>query len=195
MHYDKIHDNDWVAPVALFTGALWYFISLVYDDIATREREQRLRDREMASLRWDTDGNATGTSRPASPSNQHLYPGLRERTPLKLKRINSDTNKCWVIRPDNEKDKGKGKEPPLPSQTEKDKEQETEEGLVEEIFIDKECPICFDCFEADEVVRALSCKHTFHRRCIGKWFVKSSRCPICREPQTRFGQLVHALFE
>lgn len=183
IHYDKIHTNDWVAPVALFTGALWYFISLVYDDIATRESEQRQREREMNTLHWDADGNVTESSRPASPSSLHLYPGLRERTPLKLKKLDSGDNKCCVIRPASSQDTGM---PALPGK---------EDGLVTEILIDKECPICFDCFEADEVVRALSCKHTFHRRCIGRWLARSSRCPICREPQTRFGQLVHALFE
>ena len=196
IHYDKIHGNDWVAPVALFTGALWYCISLVYDDIAARERIQAARDREQAAMRWDPDGrDLSANNPPSSPNSRYLYPNLRERVPLKLKRNGKDTNKCYVIRPGKDVDTDREKNTSCGRGLEDRNGKGEGEGLLTDVYLESSCPICFDSFEADEIIRALSCKHTFHRHCIGEWLGKSSRCPICREPQTRFGQLVHALFE
>ena len=32
----------------------------------------------------------------------------------------------------------------------------------------------------NNVKKTLRCKHSFHKKCIDKWFEKSYTCPICR---------------
>lgn len=44
-----------------------------------------------------------------------------------------------------------------------------------------ECCVCLCGFQADEEVSELSCKHFFHKCCLGKWFDnKHTTCPLCR---------------
>lgn len=43
------------------------------------------------------------------------------------------------------------------------------------------CPICFEKFYQNEILRELPCKHRFHADCIDPWFLnESSECPLCR---------------
>jgi len=42
------------------------------------------------------------------------------------------------------------------------------------------CVICFDPFKRNQHVRNLPCEHTFHRKCIDRWFSEKTTCPICR---------------
>jgi hypothetical protein len=43
------------------------------------------------------------------------------------------------------------------------------------------CSICIDEFKENEYYRTLGCNHTFHKRCIDRWFRKDhSDCPLCR---------------
>jgi hypothetical protein len=46
-----------------------------------------------------------------------------------------------------------------------------------------ECPICYEAVTEDTGSVNLSCKHTFHLRCITDWFAKQSQgsCPCCRK--------------
>lgn len=182
LHYDKIQSNDWVAPVALFTGAFWYFVSLVYDDIASRERARAGRGR----IGGDGGGPGSRSMSPLSISDGHLRPRLRERTPMKLRKSDDDDDRCCVIRPVS---------PSSPSSPSSSCGSPSKGTEVMSVRMESGCPICFESFEPDEVIRALNCSHTFHPECIDKWFTKSNRCPICWSPQTRYGQLVHALFE
>lgn len=52
-------------------------------------------------------------------------------------------------------------------------------------IIDDDCIICMEKFESNQYKRVLDkCSHTFHKKCIDKWFKKNSgnmTCPICRE--------------
>ena len=43
-----------------------------------------------------------------------------------------------------------------------------------------ECSICYEIFMYNNV--KIGCGHTFHYKCIGKWFIesKNNMCPICR---------------
>lgn len=41
-----------------------------------------------------------------------------------------------------------------------------------------ECSICFR--EMYHATTRLKCNHTFHKKCVNKWFKKSHTCPICR---------------
>lgn len=43
------------------------------------------------------------------------------------------------------------------------------------------CSICMDMFSEEDSIRHLyKCKHTYHKKCIDKWFNKKCICPICR---------------
>ncbi|CAN8065842.1 unnamed protein product [Agarophyton chilense] len=45
------------------------------------------------------------------------------------------------------------------------------------------CTICLDTVNADEKIRYLKqCSHSFHARCIEKWFCYANRCPLCCTP-------------
>ena len=45
-----------------------------------------------------------------------------------------------------------------------------------------ECSICLSCFSAGDICRTMPepCQHTFHKTCIDEWFLRSSRCPLCK---------------
>lgn len=48
---------------------------------------------------------------------------------------------------------------------------------------DDEFPECSICLKAIRRTKdTLDCSHSFHRRCIDKWFERSNACPICRAP-------------
>ena len=43
------------------------------------------------------------------------------------------------------------------------------------------CPICLENFKENEYYRTLECTHSFHKKCIDRWFRKDhSDCPMCR---------------
>ncbi|KAI7822280.1 hypothetical protein BX661DRAFT_187620 [Kickxella alabastrina] len=48
-------------------------------------------------------------------------------------------------------------------------------------YASPECSICLVSYEAEDLVRALSCNHTYHADCIDVWLTeRSARCPICK---------------
>jgi hypothetical protein len=44
-----------------------------------------------------------------------------------------------------------------------------------------ECSICLIQFDQSDDVVELSCKHTFHRSCVLRWFREKTDCPVCRQ--------------
>lgn len=44
----------------------------------------------------------------------------------------------------------------------------------------KECVICRNEFENEQIVRILPCTHFFHKECIDKWLQKKMNCPSCK---------------
>lgn len=50
----------------------------------------------------------------------------------------------------------------------------------------KECPVCFEEINKNNLVYELDCNHTFHKKCLSKWLVnkiptKKLTCPMCRK--------------
>lgn len=57
------------------------------------------------------------------------------------------------------------------------------------ILSGEQCSICFNHFSIGEYKRTLDkCNHTFHKKCIDKWFNKNKNnmnCPVCRTNYNR----------
>jgi hypothetical protein len=56
--------------------------------------------------------------------------------------------------------------------------------LTKEIKHDDDCPICLENFNNlgdDNKVTEIECNHIFCFKCIDKWFIKKSQCPICKK--------------
>ena len=55
---------------------------------------------------------------------------------------------------------------------------------IEKIYIDelydKECTICLENFNENEILYELKCKHYYHKTCIDDWLSKKRTCPLCR---------------
>ena len=44
------------------------------------------------------------------------------------------------------------------------------------------CPICLEQYVKGTYKRTLICGHTFHKKCVDKWFKTSpNTCPVCRK--------------
>mmetsp|Transcript_98787 Transcript_98787/g.156239 ORF Transcript_98787/g.156239 Transcript_98787/m.156239 type:complete len:422 (+) Transcript_98787:42-1307(+) len=43
-----------------------------------------------------------------------------------------------------------------------------------------QCMVCLEEFEISDKVRILPCFHRYHCSCIDTWFLRDSRCPICK---------------
>ena len=50
-----------------------------------------------------------------------------------------------------------------------------------DVLLNNQCPICIENFCCGEYQRTLNCSHSFHKKCIDKWFKKDKNdCPMCR---------------
>ena len=48
-------------------------------------------------------------------------------------------------------------------------------------IMENQCSICIEDFCCGEYQRTLNCNHSFHKKCIDKWFKKDKNdCPMCR---------------
>ena len=56
-----------------------------------------------------------------------------------------------------------------------------------------QCYICLEEFHGGEEIRELPCRHAFHRKCVDKWLLRSSRrCPTCRAEVPRVARAERA---
>ncbi|RZC68557.1 hypothetical protein C5167_031796 [Papaver somniferum] len=44
----------------------------------------------------------------------------------------------------------------------------------------RECAICLIEFRGGDKLTLLPCKHVYHPRCVGTWFISKTTCPLCR---------------
>ena len=51
---------------------------------------------------------------------------------------------------------------------------------IEENGEEIECSICLDNISSNNL-HTTSCKHTFHKKCIGQWLKHHNNCPNCRQ--------------
>jgi len=64
------------------------------------------------------------------------------------------------------------------------KTSDVEITLTKNIKCDDDCPICLENLNNlsdDNRVIEIECNHIFCFKCIDKWFVKKSQCPICKK--------------
>lgn len=45
----------------------------------------------------------------------------------------------------------------------------------------EECALCLEAYSPGEEVLKLPCGHLFHEACVGPWFSRSMRCPMCQQ--------------
>lgn len=56
-----------------------------------------------------------------------------------------------------------------------------EEKYIENKHKDKNCSICLEEYEKEDIIKQLECKHMFHKNCIEPWLKEySHKCPLCR---------------
>lgn len=46
---------------------------------------------------------------------------------------------------------------------------------------EKDCPVCYEAFKAEEIVTKLPCNHHFHKGCVVTWLQQRNSCPVCRQ--------------
>jgi hypothetical protein len=67
-------------------------------------------------------------------------------------------------------------------ETIKDKLKKIKYHRVKEMIPEITCSICIDTFQIGEYQRTLCCTHSFHKKCIDRWFKKNKTdCPMCRK--------------
>lgn len=44
-----------------------------------------------------------------------------------------------------------------------------------------ECSICLEKYTSGTYKRTLDCNHSYHKKCIDKWFKNSTFCPLCKK--------------
>ena len=58
---------------------------------------------------------------------------------------------------------------------------EMKDYRMNDVLLNNQCPICIENFCCGEYQRTLNCSHSFHKKCIDKWFKKDKNdCPMCR---------------
>jgi hypothetical protein len=61
------------------------------------------------------------------------------------------------------------------------------EGKVASNCVER-CLVCLDDYEAEDDLRLLSCRHTFHKSCVDKWLETGrNNCPACRSKGVSIG--------
>jgi Ring finger domain len=74
----------------------------------------------------------------------------------------------------------------IPPTLAQDDDQDLEDaycGYIEPETTEKECSICMEQFEKDDIVSwspTTTCLHVFHHECIKEWLLYHDNCPYCR---------------
>lgn len=72
-----------------------------------------------------------------------------------------------------------------PTRVSDEKIDQLQRTTVDEEFLKpggKECSICLEAMELNDVATNLPCKHWFHDKCVVPWLKVGNTCPVCRTP-------------
>ena len=210
LHYDTVRSSEWIPSAVLFTGALWYCISLAVAAGEKRTDARRRALRGLASnLNEDNNGNRNGVDANVASA----FRLMREQNQRATRRRDAaaERDKITPSKLTKVKLRNKGTKA---GNGDVDEDGDSEDialtlvdggpggcGDVIRVIQEPACPICLVDFVNDEVLRVLPCcRHTFHEDCVGEWLEKKDICPLCRAEidstaRGRWGFLVHALFE
>jgi len=201
MHFDAMKYSPHLPTVAIFTGALWYCISLAHDDLKARERHAHTHAYTYATHRRRY-GSDTGTNTDLLLQEPRQGQGQGQGRPVlaaAFRQMRSQGRASSQLR--RRLRSSQERDLLTPSKLAKSASSgalATVDGGVK-IILEESCPICLVDYVHDEVLRALPCcKHTFHETCVGLWLESHENCPLCRQQLTTlngWGHLVHALFE
>ncbi len=54
------------------------------------------------------------------------------------------------------------------------------EYIVKEDCPSRSCNVCLEFFKKGDMMRTISCMHSFHPNCIDPWLRKRPTCPVCK---------------
>ena len=108
-------------------------------------------------------------------NNDIMNPGLNRINDDNNFRNNNDINKKQEEKPKTEEEK-------LKTQLikEMDEFQYKNKDKFKDFMMEKSCPICMKSYIITDIIKGLTCKHTFHKSCIEQWLEKHDDCPLCK---------------
>ena len=133
-------------------------------------RDQRLKNLAPLTMDDSRDSTKDTNARPLTPNKYKER--LRPRTPEQVVRLELDklqAKKLELMKKQKEINNRKVRLHKIKSTLAK--------------FMDEKevCSICQDTFDLEvHNFSTLECHHWFHQACVGKWFEKQRKCPICK---------------
>jgi hypothetical protein len=172
VHYDEDKKNDKGTIICFVLGAAWNIMSHRYkaqkDEEARLSRERRQRDDDLQ--RANSEALAILRAEQRAEASARREQEQKDRLP-----------------------------PTGPTAKLTRTESHNLRSVSGEVFYaGSECPICFEEYTENQVLRTLPCKHAFHKECIANWLAQphsGQRCSVCREKATTYGRLVEILFD
>ena len=161
---------DWT-----FWGLVVCFCIMAYVRIRSEPAIRRNQRRTLAQMALDDEGNAVQTLRRINRERQ----GRGER-PISLEAYRTLR---MVLLQDGmllQGLAGRTVPPPQRGATPEQLELCVDHTIGVGEDYEGECCICLAPFEANDQVRILPCRHSYHKGCIDHWFEQSILCPICK---------------
>ena len=158
-----------------FWGLVLCFCILAYLRIRWEPAIRRNQRRTLAQMALDDEDNAVQTLRRI---NRERY--ARGERPISLEAYRTLRMVLLQDRTLLQGLAGHTVPPPQRGATQEQLEMCVDHTIGEGEAYEGECCICLAPFEANDQVRRLPCRHTYHKGCIDHWFEQSILCPICK---------------